>query len=52
MAKTNLLADAGSGNELTAVHGGLSPTGNATGWRMALDKQAARVEMSGRESSS
>ena len=46
---TFTLIDAGSGTDILAVHDnlppGLSPADNETGWRMALDKLAAFVEV-------
>jgi len=49
MIVTFMLTDAGGGTNVLAVHDnlppGLSPADNETGWRMALDKLAAFVEM-------
>jgi hypothetical protein len=49
MTITVTLADADGGTELLAVHEGLppglSPADNETGWRMALAKLAALVEV-------
>lgn len=49
MTITITLVDADGGTNLVAVHDGLprgvSPADNETGWRMALDKLAALVEV-------
>lgn len=49
MTITITLSDADGGTDLLAVHDGLprgvSPADNETGWRMALDKLAALVEV-------
>jgi uncharacterized protein YndB with AHSA1/START domain len=49
MTITFTLSDADGGTDLLAVHDnlppGLSPADNETGWRMALDKLAALVEV-------
>jgi hypothetical protein len=49
MRVTFTLTDAGGGTDVHAVHdnlpSGLSPADNETGWRMALDKLAALVEV-------
>jgi Uncharacterized conserved protein len=49
MTITITLHDAHEGTDLVATHAGLprgvSPTDNETGWRMALDKLAALVEL-------
>jgi uncharacterized protein YndB with AHSA1/START domain len=48
MRVTFVLADAGGGTDILAVHEnlppGLSPADNELGWRMSLDKLAALVE--------
>jgi uncharacterized protein YndB with AHSA1/START domain len=49
MTVTFTLTDADNGTDVLAVHDklppGLSPADNETGWRMALDKLAALVEV-------